>query len=227
MDGCRRIIPFALVIVIAGCGSGALSGPGGTTADTATATITTGTSEATTAPVHTTTTSPQKKTTATTKRQYGWSLPEGPTSPTTNEDVIYRRLLGKACGEAQQELDRTWSGLMSPRNAPLYQAAVDLCGGRTSGARSMYGKAAALGLQMHQGAGGSAAVDCAILRAVRSVLDQIAQESVRCTPGTPPRWPTEDSFAKDDPRTDVVEGTTTTTTTTTTASSSSSSSSSS
>lgn len=213
MDGCRRIIPFALVIAISGCGSGALSGPGGTTTDPATTTITTttGTSEATTAPVHTTTTSPQKKTTTTTKRQYGWSLPEGPTSPTTNEDVIYRRLLGKACGEAQQELDRTWSGLMSPRNSPLYQAAVDLCGGKTSGARSMYGKAAALGLQMHQGPGGSAAVDCAILRAVRSVLDQVAQESVRCTPGTPPRWPTDDPFARDDPRTDVVEGTTTTT----------------
>ena len=111
---------------------------------------------------------------------------------------------------------------MSPRNAPLYQAAVDLCGGTTSGARSMYGRAAALGLQMHQGPGGSAAVDCAILRAVRSVLDQVAQESVRCTPGAPPRWPTDNPFAKDDPRTDVVEGTTTTTTTTTTTAPSSS-----
>jgi len=186
MAGCRRIIPFALTLVIAGCGSGALSGPSDTTVDPTTITTTTGRTEATTAPVLTTTTSPQKKTTTTTttkRQQYGWSLPEGPTSPTTNEDVIYRRLVGKVCGEAQQELDRTWSGLMSPRNAPLYQAAVDLCGGRTSGARSMYGKAAALGLQMHQGPGGSAAVDCAVLKAVRSVLDQVAQEPVRCTTG--------------------------------------------
>ena len=41
MDGYRRIIPFALVIVIAGCGSGALSGPGDTTVDPTTITTTT------------------------------------------------------------------------------------------------------------------------------------------------------------------------------------------
>ena len=119
--------------------------------------------------------------------------------------MLYRRLLQKACDDAQAELDRTWSGLTTPRNAPLYQAAIDLCEGDAAGARSMLGKATALGLQVHQGPGGSAECDCAVLKAVRSV---VAQESVRCTPGTPPRWPTDDPFAKDDPRTDEVEGTT-------------------
>ena len=212
MPGGPRFIPFALVLVLAGCGSGALTAPD----DIVVTTTTTG---ATAATGDTTTDQNETTTTTTTKRQYGWFLPEGPTSPTTNEDVLYRRLLAKACDEAQQELDRTWSGLQTPRNAPLYQAAVDLCDGDASGARTMLAKATALGLQMHRGAGGSASVDCAVLKAVRSVVDQVPQESVRCTPGTPPRWPTDDPSARDDPRTDVVEGTTTTTegpTTTTT-----------
>ncbi len=203
MPGGPRFISFALVLLLAGCGSGALTAP----TDAVVTTTTGGTTAA-----DTTTDQQKTTTTTTTKRQYGWYLPEGPTSPTTNEDVLYRRLLAKACGEAQQELDRTWSGLQTPRNAPLYQAAVDLCAGDAGGARAMLAKATALGLQMHRGAGGSAAVDCALLKAVRSVVDQVAQESVRCTPGTPPRWPTDDPSAKDDPRTDVVEGTTTTTT---------------
>lgn len=210
MDGYRRIVPLTLVLVLAGCGSGALSGRAGT-AGGPTPPTTTQMTQVTTAPEYTTTTSQQKKTTAvTTKRQYGWTLPEGPTSPTTNEDIIYKRLVAKACGEAQRFLDQTWSGLQTPRNALLYQAAVDLCGGNTAHARPMFSKAAGLGLQMHQGSGGSAAVDCAVLKAVRSVLDQVAQESVRCTSGKPPAWPTNDPLAKDDPRTDVVEGTTTT-----------------
>jgi hypothetical protein len=202
MPGGPRSISFVLVLVLAGCGSGALTAP----SDTVVTTTADDTTAADTATDQTKTT-----TTTTTKRQYGWYLPEGPTSPTTNEDVLYRRLLAKACDEAQQELDRTWSGLQTPRNAPLYQAAVDLCDGDASGARAMLAKATALGLQVHRGPGGSASVDCAVLKAVRSVVDQVAQESVRCTPGTPPRWPTDDPSAKDDPRTDVVEGTTTTT----------------
>lgn len=202
MDSGRRFIPFALVLVLAGCGSGALTAP--TLVDTTAETTVTDTVVPETADTTTTTTT----TTATTKRKYGWNLPEGPTSPTTNEDVLYRRLLAKACGEAQQELDRTWNGLQTPRNAPLYQSAIDLVCGNAASARSMLARATALGVAMHQGAGGSAAVDCAVLKAVRSVLDQVAQESVRCTPGKPPSWPTNDPFARDDPRTDVVEGTT-------------------
>lgn len=208
MDGYRGILLLALTSVLAGCGSGALSGPTDTFLETTTTSQTTETRE-------TTTTTPAKKTTTTTKRLYGWYLPAGPTSPTTNEDVIYRRLVDKACGDAQRELDRTWSGLQTPRNAPLYQAAVDLCSGKSAAARSMFARAAELGLAMHQGDGGSAACDCAVLKAVRSVLDQVPPDSVRCTPGTPPHWPTGDSSKRDDPRTDVVEGTTTTTTTTT------------
>jgi hypothetical protein len=223
MDGYRRVIPFTLVLVLTGCGSGALSGRANTAGGPTPPTTTTDTTQLTTPPGPTTTTSrqQQKNTTAvTTKRQYGWSLPEGPTSPVTNEDVIYKRLVAEDCGEAQQYLDQTWSGLQTPRNAPLYQAAVDLCGGNGGRARSMFGKAAALGLQIHQGGGGSPAVDCAVLKAVRSVLDQVSQESVRCVPGRTPAWPTDNPFEKDDPRTDIVEGTTTTTTTPTTASSS-------
>lgn len=213
MDGCRRIVPLALALVVAACGSGALSGPAGTTVEPATTTTTTGTSEATPEPVRTTTALPQKKATTTTtaKRQYGWNLPEGPSSPATYENEIYTYLRYKDCGLAQQVLDDLWNGLKSPRNVPLYQAAVDLCGGKTTSARSMYARAAALGLQMHQGPGGTAAVDCATLRAVRSVVDQVAQESVRCAPGTPPPWPTDEPIERDDPRTDVVEGITTTT----------------
>lgn len=214
MDGCRRIIPLTLVLALTGCGSGALSGRANTAGGPTPPTTATDTTQVTTPPAYTTTTSPQKKTTTvTTKRQYGWRLPEGPTSPTTNEDVIYQRLVAEDCGEAQRYLDKSWSGLQAPRNAPLYQAAVDLCDGNQASARSMFAKAAALGLQIHQGAGGSPAVDCAVLKAVRSVLDQVSQESVRCVPGRTPAWP--DKIPRDDPRTDIVKGTTTTTTTTT------------
>jgi hypothetical protein len=213
MDGCRGIVPLALALVLAGCGSGALSGPGDTFAET---TTTTAETSQTTQETNTTTAPPKKTTTTTPKRQYGWNLPSGPRSPTTNEDVIYTRLVEKACDQAQQELDRTWSGLQTPRNAPLYQAAVDLCRGKTAAARSMFARAAKLGLAMFPVKTSSEECDCAVLKAVRSVLDQVPQDSVRCTTGTPPGWPTTDSSAKDDPRTDVVEGKTTTTTKTTT-----------
>lgn len=219
MDGCRRIIPFTLVLVLAGCGSGALSGRADTADGPAPPTTTTNTTQVTTTPGYPTTTSQQKKTTAvTTKRQYGWNLPQGPTSPATNEDLIYQRLVAKACGAAQQRLDEGWRGLLTPRNPVLYQAAVDLCGGNAVRARTMFAKATGLGLQMHQGPGGAAAVDCAVLKAVRSVVDQVAQESVRCTPGKPPAWPTFNPSEKDDPRTDVIEGTTTGSPTTTSSS---------
>ncbi|MET9225744.1 hypothetical protein [Lentzea sp. NPDC003310] len=53
------------------------------------------------------------------------------------------------------------------------------------------------------------AADCFAYRAVRSVVDQVATDRIACEPGTPPPWPTQDPNARDDPRTDVVEGTTT------------------
>jgi hypothetical protein len=216
MDGCRRIIPFTLALVLAGCGSGALSGRANTAGGPTPPTTTTNTTQLTTPPGPTTTTSQQKKTTTvTTKRQYGWHLPEGPKTPAGVEDFVYLSLAARKCDEAQRGLDGAWTGLRTPRNAPLYQSAVDLCRGDVAAARSMFAKAAALGLQMHQDGPGSAAYDCPLLKSVRSVLDQVAQESVRCTPGTVPQWKTENQSARDDPRTDVIEGTTTTTTTTT------------
>lgn len=206
MDGYRGIVLLALTSVLAGCGSGALSGPTDTVLETTTTSQTTETRE-------TTTTTPAM--TTTTKRQYGWYLPAGPTSPQTNEDGIFQSLVGKNCGDAQEELDSTWASLQSPRNSPLYQAGVDLCRGNAASARSMFAKAAGLGLAVQQ-SGGTSKCDCALLKAVRSVLDQVHPDSVRCTFGTPPPWPTDDTSARDDPRTDVVEGTTTSTTTTTT-----------
>jgi hypothetical protein len=224
MDGYRRIIPLTLVLVLTGCGSGALSGRANTAGGPTPPTTTTNTTQLTTPPDPTTTTSQQKKTTAvTTKRQYGWSLPEGPRSPASVEDFVYLSLAARKCDEAQRGLDEAWRGLRTPRNAPLYQSAVDLCRGNVAAARSMFAKAAASGLQMHQGGPGSAAVDCPVLKSVRSVLDQVAQESVRCTPGTVPQWKAEDQSARDDPRTDVIEGTTTTSATTTTPTTASSS----
>ncbi|WP_198680413.1 hypothetical protein [Lentzea terrae] len=222
MDGYRRIIPLTLVLVLAGCGSGALSGrantAGGPTPPT---TTTTNTTQQTQPPERTTTTTPpQKKTTVvTTKRQYGWNLPQGPSSPQNPENEIYYLLVAKACDTAQVALDENWNSLRSPRNVPLYQAAIDLCEGRTVSARSMFAKAVALGLQTHQGTDGTAEVDCATIRAVRSVLDQVAQESVRCTPGAVPQWLVDEPSERDDPRTDVIEGTTTTSPTTRTSSS--------
>ncbi len=217
MDGCRRVLPFLLLLAVAGCGSGALTGPGRNTVHTST---TTTRSESVVDTSSTTTTTSDRTTkvvvTTPTGRRYGWNLPKGPTSPTTNEDSIYTHLTNGSCGEAQDSLNRLWRGLTTPRNSPLYQAAIDLCGGRQSSARTMFAKAAALGLEMHQGRNGSAKVDCATLRAVRSVLEQIAQEAVECTPGSTPNWPTDDEPSRDDPRTDVVEGTTSTTTETTT-----------
>lgn len=206
MDGYRRIALLTLVLVLAGCGTGALSGQ----ADTAGGPTTT--TQVTTPPEHTTTTTPTQKktTTVTTKRQYGWTLPEGPSSPETRENEIYYLLVAKACDTAQVALDESWNVLSSPRNALLYQAAIDLCEGRTTGARTMFAKAAAVGLQVHPGGVRTAKVDCATIRAVRSVVDQVAPESVRCTAGNVPQWPVDEPSERDDPRTDVVEGTTTT-----------------
>jgi hypothetical protein len=214
MDGYRRIIALTLVLMLTGCGSGALSGRANT-AGGPTPTTTTDTTQLATPPGPTTTTSQQKKTTTvTTKRQYGWNLPEGPRSPASVEDFVYLSLAAKKCNEAQRGLDEAWAGMKTPRNAPLYQSGVDLCRGDVAAARSMFAKAAALGLQIDQRYGLTAAVDCPLLKSVRSVLDQVAHESVHCTPGTVPQWRTEDLSARDDPRTDVIEGTTTTTTTT-------------
>jgi hypothetical protein len=223
----RRITLVVVVILTTGlltlgCGSGALTPPGQespsetitdvepTTAEVTAATTTTGV----TAKPGPTTTARQ----STASQRYPWKLPTGPSSPVTNEDVIYQPLTRNECAYAQQRLDEYWNGLQTPRNPPLYQAAIELCKGRAPQAKQMFARASRFGWAMDEGPGSTGAVDCATYRAVRSVLEQRAPDTIGCQRGEPPEWPTDDPYRRDDPRTDAVEGTTPTTTTTTTTS---------
>jgi hypothetical protein len=144
----------------------------------------------------------------------------------TSEDVVYQRLAGDGdCGSAQEALDRPgldadlqpWRGMKSPRNVLLYQAAIRLCQGEESQARTMYDKAAEYGWAMDFGVDGSGKLDCVTYKAVRSVLDQQDRERFGCEDGKPSDWPESDARRRTDPRTGANEVTTTTAATTTTA----------
>ena len=188
----RATLAAALGVGVAACGSGAFTPP---TGDTTTTTRGTGTGGDTT-----------------TGTRYGWFLPVGPSSNSTNEGILYQRLAEqKDCAAAQEGLERFRYGLLTPRNVLLYQAAIDLCRGDEPRARAVYGRIARFGWNLEFG-NSTYQVDCATYQAVRSVLDQRAPDSFACARGTPPAWP---DGPKDDPRTDVDEATTTRATTTT------------
>ncbi|WP_091375293.1 hypothetical protein [Actinokineospora alba] len=151
----------------------------------------------------------------TTGRQFGWNLPTGPKTTSTNEDILYRTLLRGQCAQAKADLDRLWWTLLSPRNVLLYQAAVDLCAGRQSAARVMYDKAARIGFMVSDP--DFKTVDCLTYKAVRSVVKQEPQDRIDCVVGQVPGWPPGlyNREGKDDPRTPRNEATDSPTETTT------------
>lgn len=122
-DGSHRYLKLvsflALVILVAGCGSGAVTSPddkggssqigqgGGGQGGGA--------------------------------RKYSWDLPAGDTSPTGNEGSMYGALM--SCQGAEQTIAEAWSGFNSPRNVLMYMAAAHLCHGDVSGGRPFYNRA--------------------------------------------------------------------------------------
>jgi hypothetical protein len=209
-----RLLMIALLL--SGCGSGAFSEPGERTESvrpaspdsSPTSTTTTNTTVVSTVPPVLTKKSTPKPTTTpmpvpAPKTRYGWNPPTGPRTTSTNEDSFYGTLQTGGCSRTQSLLDEHWRSFVSPRNVVLYQAAIHLCLGQELPGRQVFERARMFGFAMM----GSDTADCFVYRAVRSVLDQVAVDAVGCQVGTPPRWPTWQPDEKDDPRTDLVEGT--------------------
>jgi hypothetical protein len=210
----RGAVAVAIVVGVSSCESGVFGHPGGHPAGDTTTDRTT-----TTHPDGTTTGTGTDETTADGNgnggTRYGWFLPEGPDSPSFPEDDVYAPLKSRACAEAQTTLDNEWRSMTTPRNVVLYQAAVHLCAGEPADGRAMFGRASRYGWAMNHGSDGTGPVDCAVYRAVRSVLEQQAPETFACTEGRPPKWTTDLSLDRVDPRTDTTTKTTTDRTTTT------------
>ncbi|MEV8442629.1 hypothetical protein AB0425_35070 [Actinosynnema sp. NPDC051121] len=200
---------MAIVVGVSSCESGVFDHPGGDTpTDRTTTTHPDGTR---TGSGETTTGGNDNGGT-----RYGWFLPEGPDSPSFPEDDVYRPLKSRACAEARTTLENEWRSMTAPRNVVLYQAAVHVCAGELADGRAMFARASRRGWAMDYGPDGAGEVDCAVYRAVRSVLEQQAPGTFACTGGRPPAWPAGPDRA--DPRTDTTTTTTTTgpaTTTTT------------
>jgi hypothetical protein len=198
----RGAVAVAIVVGVSSCESGVFDHPGGDTPTDRTTTTHpdgdhtgTGTGETT------------ADRTGNGGTRYGWFLPEGPDSPSFPEDDVYRPLKSRACAEARTTLENEWRSMTTPRNVVLYQAAVHVCAGELADGRAMVGRASRSGWAMDYGPDGTGEVDCAVYRAVRSVLDQQAPDTFACTGGLPPRWP--DGLDRADPRTDTTKTTTT------------------
>jgi hypothetical protein len=117
-------------------------------------------------------------------KKYHWVLPPGDTSPTGNEGSGYGVLMD--CQGAEQWVADAWSGFNSPRNLLMYMAAAHLCHGDIAGGRPFYSRAVSdYGLAGLDGSRG-----CDVYRSVASVLLQAPRESFPCPGGEAPQWKT-------------------------------------
>jgi hypothetical protein len=116
-------------------------------------------------------------------KKYSWDLPAGDTSPTGNEGSLYGALM--SCQGAEQTIAEAWSGFNSPRNVLMYMAAAHLCHGDVSGGRPFYNRAVS-----EYGLAGLWADTrpCDTYRSVASVLLQAPRESFACPEGQSPEW---------------------------------------
>jgi hypothetical protein len=116
-------------------------------------------------------------------KKYDWVLPPGDTSPTGNEGPSYGDLM--SCQGAEQGIAEAWSGFNSPRNVLLYMAAAHLCHGDVTGGRPFYNRAVSeYGLAgLYEGTR-----VCDVYRSVASVLQQAPRESFACPEGSWPDW---------------------------------------
>jgi hypothetical protein len=141
--------------------------------------------------------------------EFSWGLPPGDTSAAAQEAVIYGLVEQGRCAEAQASLDDGWRILNTPRAVLLYQAAIHFCRDERDKGAQRFAQAGDLfgwtGVHWPS-------LDCNVFRAIRSVLEQRAPESIEeCPQGETPLWPEDvPSESRDDPRTPEDEGATST-----------------
>ena len=162
------------VALAGGCGSGAVSGPGG---DESPASGAAGSGGATNGA--------EGKGGHGGGEEYSWGLPEGPTAVDPPAGV-YADLQKGDCGQAESTLIGFLSARqIEPGDEPLFRAGIDLCRGNVAGARVHLAA-----FHWPGSSGGWAA--CHLYRAAASVVHQRAGSSfVAVCPPIPPLRPKE------------------------------------
>ena len=130
---------------------------------------------------------------------FDWELPPSDTSPSGNEPIFYADLL--ACQGAEASIAQGWSGFNGPRNVLMYMAAAHLCHGDVAGGRPFYDRAVS-----EYGLSGLSpgSHSCDVYRSVASVLEQAPRESFVCPGGEQPPWKTGPN-GMDNPLTEDVD----------------------
>jgi hypothetical protein len=140
-----------------------------------------------------------------TKKKYGYGLPSGPATPGP-ELLVYEPLRLRDCHGAQTTLgepdhDGQWQSLPDPSKVLLFQAGVAACLGDLKTAqhwltldRTLFKATTAEDPDIADAA-------CPLYRALVSVLNQVAQGTVKCPTGAQPAWITGPNGDSLDPRT--------------------------
>jgi hypothetical protein len=130
---------------------------------------------------------------------FDWELPPSDTSPSGNEPSFYADLL--ACQGAEASVAQGWSGFNGPRNVLLYMAAAHLCHGDVAGGRPFYDRAVS-----EYGLSGLSpgSHSCDVYRSVASVLEQAPRAGFACPGGGQPAWKTGPN-GMDNPLTEDVD----------------------
>ena len=173
----RSMAAAACVVALAGgCGSGALSGPGGDESPDAS---TTGGGSATDGSGG----DASDKGGDGGGEEYSWGLPEGPAG-VNPPGGVYASLQKGECGQAETTLNGFLSGdLIGRGDEPLFRAGIDLCRGNVAGAREHLAA-------FHWPGSSGGWASCHLYRAVASVVHQRPGSSfVASCPPIPPIRP--------------------------------------
>lgn len=145
--------------------------------------------------------------------EYDFSLPKGDRSVSLNEAIAYDDLYQGKCDEVQTFLDGdpdqpysspAWVGFISPRNVLLWQAGIELCRDDRDAARPWFDRAD----QEYGWSGTGEFHACELYQAAGSVLRQRPKSDFVCQDGEAPPWPVDGPYGRDDPRTELDEGST-------------------
>jgi hypothetical protein len=161
-----------VVALVGGCGSGALSGPGGDESP-----------DVSTAGGGSPTDGSGGKGGAGGGEKYSWGLPEGPAGVNPPAGV-YAGLQKGDCGQAETMLNGFLSGdLIGRGDEPLFRAGIDLCRGDVAGAREHLAA-------FHWPGSSGGWASCHLYRAAASVVHQRPGSSfVAACPPIPPLRP--------------------------------------
>lgn len=185
---------LAAVMVLAGCGSGAVEGPEDPETVPATSRDAGGGNNGE-------------------GDEYDFSLPKGDRSVSLNEAIAYDDLYQGKCDMVQTYLDGdptvpysspAWKGFLSPRNVLLWQAGIHLCRGDTAAARPWFDRAE----EGYGWAGTGEFHACELYKAAASAVRQRPKSDFTCQGGQAPPWLADGPYGRDDPRTAVDEGNT-------------------